>query len=119
MPLFERKYWHFDSNFLNYVPAEATVVTCTASSLSLNRFRVVAAYAPQGVQWFNTLRLRQNGSHLVDDVFIYISLNENIGISNDISLKCVPCGLIDNISLVQIMAWRRIGNKPLPEPIVV
>ena len=34
-----------------------------------------------------------------------------------ISLKFVPKGPINNIpALVQIMAWRRSGDKPLPEP---
>ena len=33
------------------------------------------------------------------------------------SLKFVPKVTIDNIpALVQIMAWRRIGDKPLSEP---
>ena len=33
-----------------------------------------------------------------------------------ISLKCVPKGTIDNKSaLVQVMAWHRTGNKPIPE----
>ena len=37
-----------------------------------------------------------------------------------ISLKFVPKGLINNIpSLVHIMAWRRPGDKPLSEPMVV
>ena len=36
-----------------------------------------------------------------------------------ISLKFVPKGPIDNKSaLVQVMAWRRTGDKPLPEPIL-
>ena len=36
--------------------------------------------------------------------------------TNDISLKYDPCGLIDNMtSLVQIMAWQRIGAKPLSD----
>ena len=35
-----------------------------------------------------------------------------------ISPKYVPEGQIDNKSiLVQVMAWRRNGDKPLPEPI--
>ena len=35
------------------------------------------------------------------------------------SLKFVPKGLIDNTSaLVQVMAWHRIGDKPLPEPML-
>ena len=34
-------------------------------------------------------------------------------------LKFVPEGLIDNKSaLVQVMAWRQIGDKPLPEPMM-
>ena len=36
-----------------------------------------------------------------------------------ISLKIVPRGPIDNKSaLVQVMAWRRAGDKPLPLPML-
>ena len=36
-----------------------------------------------------------------------------------ISLKFVPDGPIDNIpALVQIMAWRRLGDKPLFDPMM-
>ena len=46
--------------------------------------------------------------------FTCISLNENIGIAIDISLQLVPEGSINNIpALVQIMAWRRPGDKTL------
>ena len=42
--------------------------------------------------------------------------NENVGISLKISLRFVPSVLIDSIPvLVQIMAWRRPGDKPLSE----
>ena len=69
---------------------------------------------------FNTLRPRQNGRHFPDDIFIYIFLNENVWISIKISLKFVPKGPINKIpALVQIMAWRRPGDKPLSEPVVV
>ena len=52
-------------------------------------------------------------------MFKHIFLNENVRISNEISLKYVPWGLIDNMSaLVQIMAWRRPGDKPLSEPML-
>ena len=62
----------------------------------------------------------QNGCHLPDNVFKCIFLNENVQISIEISLKFVPNGSINNIpSLVQIMAWRRPGDKPLPEPMIV
>ena len=69
---------------------------------------------------FNTLRPRQNGRHLADDIFKWIFLNENIWISLKISLKFVPEVRINNIpALVQIMAWRRPGDKPLSEPMLV
>ena len=69
---------------------------------------------------FNTLRPRQDGRHFADDDFKRIFLKENVWISIDISLKFIPKGPIDNIpALVQIMAWRRSGDKPLSEPMVV
>ena len=56
---------------------------------------------------------------LADDIFICIILNENVRISIKISLKFVPKGAIDNKSaLVQVMAWRRTGDKPLPKPML-
>ena len=65
----------------------------------------------------NTLRPRQNGRHFADDIFKGIFFNENVWILIKFSLKFVPKGPINNIpSLVQIMAWRRPGNKPLSEP---
>ena len=69
---------------------------------------------------FNTLRPRQNGRHFADDIFKCIFLNENVWIPIKISLKFVPKGQINKIpALVQIMAWRRPGDKPLSEPMVV
>ena len=68
----------------------------------------------------NTLRPRQNGRHFADNTFKHIFLNENVIISIKISLKFVPKGPINNIPpLVQIMAWRRPGKKPLSEPMMV
>ena len=70
--------------------------------------------------WLNTLRPRQNGRRFADDMFKRIFLNENIRISIKISLKFVPKGPINNNpALVQIMAWRRSGDKPLSEPMMV
>ena len=68
----------------------------------------------------NTMRLRQNGRHFADDIFKCIFLNENIRISIKISLKFVLKDPINNIpALVQIMARRRPGDKPLSEPMMV
>ena len=68
----------------------------------------------------NTLRPGQNGRRFADDTFKRIFLNENFRISIKISLKFVPKGPINNNpALVQIMAWRRSGAKPLSEPMMV
>ena len=70
--------------------------------------------------WFNTLRPRQNGRHVADDTFKCIFINENVRILINISLKFVPKGLINNIlALIQILAWRRPGDKPSSEPMMV
>ena len=67
-----------------------------------------------------TMRPRQNGRHFADDIFKCIFLNENFRISHKISLKFVSEGPIDNIpALVQIMAWRWPGNKPLSDSIMI
>ena len=68
----------------------------------------------------NTLRPRQNGRHFADVIFKCIFLNENIWIPIKTSLKLVPQGPINDIpALFQIMAWRRPGDKPLSEPMMV
>ena len=85
----------------------------------------------------DTLRLEQNGFHFADNILTHwsrdkmavifqttfckcIFVNENVGISIKISLKFVPKCQINNIpALVQIMAWRRLGDKPLSEPMTV
>ena len=70
--------------------------------------------------WVNTLSPRQNGRHFADDIFKCIFLNESAPISRKKALKFVPELLINNIpALVQIMAWRRSGDKPLSEPMMV
>ena len=52
--------------------------------------------------------------------FKCIFLNENAWIFINMSLKFVPKGPISNIpTLVQVMAWRRPGDKPLSEPMLV
>ena len=66
------------------------------------------------------LRPRQDGRYFADDVLKCFFLNENVWISLKIPLKLVPKGPINNIlALVQIMAWRRPGDKPLSEPMLV
>ena len=56
----------------------------------------------------------------MEAIFQWIFLNENVQISLKISLKSVPRFRINNIPpLVQIMAWRWLGDKPLSEPMMV
>ena len=56
-------------------------------------------------------------ANVTDYIFKCNFINEKFCISIWISLKFVPTGPINNRpALVQVMAWRRTGNKPLPEP---
>ena len=72
--------------------------------------------SPSALFTFNTVRPRQHGHHFADDIFKCFFLNENVWISIKISLK----DLINNVpALVQIMAWRRPGDKPLSEATMV
>ena len=75
----------------------------TMGSLGLNKF----------THW------GQNGHHYADNIFKCIFSNITC-ISINISLKFVPKGQFYNIpSLVQTMAWRWPGDKPLSEPMMV
>ena len=68
----------------------------------------------------NSLRPRQNGRHFADDIFKCFFFNENIWILIIISLKFVSKGPINNVpALVQIMAWRRPGDQPLSESMML
>ena len=49
----------------------------------------------------------------------FFFFNENDKIPIQISLKPVPGSPIDDKpALVQVMAWRRTGDKPLSEPMM-
>ena len=62
----------------------------------------------------NTLRPKPNGPYFPDGIFKCIYMNENVWLAE------VPKGPINNIpALVQIMAWRRPGDRPLSEPMMV
>ena len=61
----------------------------------------------------------QNGRHFADDIFKCIFGYEKFCILIKMSLKFVPEDLIDNNpALFKIMARRRIGDKPLSEPML-
>ena len=92
--------------------------------LRLLQVRLFEEHWPQkspihGLNALNTLRSRQNRHHFADDIFKCIFFNENAWILIQISLKFVPKGPINNIpASVQIMAWRRPGDKRLSEPMM-
>ena len=67
----------------------------------------------------NTLRTRHNGRHLEAKIFKCILLSEKVRNTMKILLTFVFMGLIDNkLSIIQIIAWQRSGNKPLSEPMM-
>ena len=84
------------------------------SSKIIITFGCVLYYGTSGFYQYrsgllNTLRPRQNGHH-----FPCIFLDENVWIVVKISLKFDSKGPINNIpALVQTMAWRPPGGKPL------
>ena len=126
-----RVSWHnllyYSCRFISFYFPHAlfSFAPCTLWLCQINNFEVevevglilLSVYVNQCV---NTLRSRQNGPHFPDDIFKWIFLNENVWISINISLKFVPMDPINNIpTLVQVMAWRRPGDKPLSELMMV
>ena len=107
-------YWFFvQTNLDKYITIKKYSFAIETSQKNYN------AYTPIWHIWFaynhvNTLRPRQNGRHFPDDIFKCIFLNENVWITIKISLKFVPKFPINDIpALVQIMAWRRPGDKTM------
>ena len=117
----------FDSKFTELCSKSSTwnsVSIGLCNSLIQNRGKAITSTNDDQVCWHiilvNTLRPRQNGRHFADDIFKCIFFNENVWILIKISLKFVPKGPINNIpALVQIMAGRCSGYKPLSEPMMV
>ena len=122
-----RRHWaHYDvivMNFLfskNHLHSEKKFIIAfylhTGFQLTMN-WRQCFVSSPEPI---NTLRPRQNGRHFADDTLKRIFVNENVSLSIKISLKFVPLGQINSIpTLVLIMAWRRPGDKPFSEPMIV
>ena len=75
--------------------------------------RFVSPYDIARPQWVNKLMPKQNSCHF----FRFMFSNEGFFFTLIfISLKFVPKGPIKKKSaLVQVMAWRLIGDEPLPE----
>ena len=70
-------------------------------------------------QSINSFPLGQNGRHFADDTLRCIVLKKNAWILIKISLNFVSKGSVNNIpALVQIMAWCRISDRSLSEPML-
>ena len=96
-----------------------TIVVKARWLVGYRLFTIVTEIPYASWSFFNLSPPRQNGQNFADDIFRCIIVNERFCISNEISLKFVPRGPIDNNSaFVQIMVWRRIGEKPLSEPML-
>ena len=112
------------SDYLNFLKGELYMVVSFTFVVAVLSYTKLCYTGPcdNGIHCIhlNTLRPWQNGRQIPDDIFKCIFLNENASISITISLKFAPKGPINNIpALVQIRAWRRLGDKPLSEPMMV
>ena len=95
------------------------LMTSSYSYLGLLTYLCVLISKVVLLSWFTSLRPRQNWRHFADNVLKCNFLNENVWIPVEISLKFIPKSLINNIpALVQIMVWRRTGDRPLYEPMM-
>ena len=109
------------------LPGSSGVVYCWCSRILRNtrplQWRHMRGIASQNPGYtticLTHLPLDKMAAILADGNFNCIFLNENDRIPIQISLKYVPMSPIDNKpELVQVMAWRRAGDKPLPGPMI-
>ena len=113
-------YFFFPCCFILNTTIRNSKCHCVQQELQVLSHCLATSCDPSVPHRLNTLRQRQNGRHFADDIFKRIFLNGKIWISINISLRFVPRGPMDNIpALVQIMAWRRPGDKPLSGPMMV
>ena len=81
--------------------------------------RVITGLYTYTVCTHTIVPLDKMAAMLADDNFKCIFVDENERIPIQISLKFVPRSPIDNkTALVHVMAWRRTGDKQLPEPML-
>ena len=96
------------------IPSEIMLqLPCKFGESVLDPSWVIMSVSSAGI---NTLRPGQDGRHFADAIFTCIFINKNCCILIKFSLKYVRKDPVDNNpALVQIMAWRRSGDKPLSE----
>ena len=111
-----RKSVHYWWSYISFAP-ECKELTCMLDPL-LFRWDAPPVVI-RCVHW--TMQKGVMQTWIIPQSPAIVMLNENVSISIKISsLKFVPQGSINNISaLVQMMAWRWPGNKPLSELMMV
>ena len=122
--LFSRKSYEPDTKIILVIPKVNHIATKGNNHTNISYIYILRHFHfsefHSHPKHINSLRPRQNGPHFADDIFHWIFLNKNIWIPIKISLKFVPKVPINNIpALVQKMAWRRPGDKPLSLPMMV
>ena len=117
-----RSLWHHCNLDQNVKHSQWSCSACFRSRLgALSPFiRSAWIWGTRQLLTFNTLTPGQHGRHFAD-IFKCMFLNENIWIpikfhwSVFLSVWLTIC----SPAFVQIMAWRRSGDKPLSEPMMV
>ena len=85
-------------------------------SAELPQLELHLQWTQQPTSHFSSLPPLDKMATSLADIFKCIFLNGNDRIPIRISMRFVPRSPIDNKPvLVQVMAWRRTGDKPLPE----
>ena len=100
--------------------ANPTPVRNARPSCWYNRYRDTATWEYEKLELTHWGRDKMDAISQTTLSNAFSFMNENVWILIKISLKFVPQGPINNFpALVQIMAWRRPGDKPLSEPMMV
>ena len=104
-------------HYVQVIPTEYCAVAVVSADTFCNDNainRITRYFGEISTHW------RRDKMDAISQIFKCIILYENVWIPIWISLKFVPKGPINNIpALVQTMTWRRPGDKPLSEPMIV
>ena len=99
-----------DGGIGSWMHQQLNPIICDPGSLAIQHTKLLL---------LTHLPLNKMAATLADDNFKFIFLNENDRILIPFSLKFVSRSPIDNTpALVQVMAWCRTDDKPLPAPIL-
>ena len=99
--------------------AKWVVNTANNQNDDLNQIKKETTIIKKSIYIINSSHPGHDSRHFSDDIFRCILGNEKFCILIEISIKFAPKGPIDNNpALIFTMARRRIGNKPISEPML-